>query len=107
MRLHLLGPGDPGRRLRRPLPLLGLTVDGALSIHTDARVYGTLLEADRSLTHDLAPGRHAWVQVARGAVELGGERLDAGDGAAVGDVDRVTMTGLGPDPAEVLLFDLA
>jgi hypothetical protein len=81
--------------------------DGALSIHTDARVYGTLLEADRSVTHDLAPGRHAWVQVARGAVELGGERLDAGDGAAVGDVDRVTMTGLGPDPSEVLLFDLA
>ena len=46
-----------------------------------------------------------WVQVARGAIELNGERLDAGDGASFEDMDAVTLKGL--EDAEVLVFDLA
>lgn len=79
--------------------------DGSLTIHQDARMYGALLAKGESVTHRLATGRHAWVQVARGAVELGGQQLAAGDGAALSDEAEVTLRGV--EPAEILLFDLA
>src|SRR5512142_137155 len=44
--------------------------EGSTVIHQDARVFATLLGPGRTLEHPLAPGRHAWVQVARGAVQL-------------------------------------
>jgi redox-sensitive bicupin YhaK (pirin superfamily) len=53
----------------------------------------------------LEPGRHAWVQVARGAVEINGQPLKQGDGAAVSEEKTLTITGT--EPSEILLFDLA
>jgi redox-sensitive bicupin YhaK (pirin superfamily) len=53
----------------------------------------------------LRPGRHAWVHVARGAVEVNGARLAEGDGAALSGAAAVTLAD--GDSAEVLLFDLA
>ena len=79
--------------------------DGAVTVHQDARLYTTLLEPGESVTHDLAPGRHAWVQVARGGVTLGKETLAAGDGAALSDESRLTLRA--DEPSEVLVFDLA
>lgn len=79
--------------------------DGSVSIHQDVRLYGALLDGDERAELALAPGRHAWVQVARGAVEVNGVRLTAGDGAALSDEPRVTLTG--GREAEVLVFDLA
>jgi len=79
--------------------------DGSLKIHQDARVYSTLLGKGDSVSHQLAPGRHAWVQVARGQVRLGDVTLSAGDGAAISDERAVILTG--ETPSEVLLFDLA
>ena len=79
--------------------------DGSVTIHQDARVYSTLLGKGQTVTHALAPGRHAWVQVARGQIRLGDVALSAGDGAAISDEKSVTLTGV--EPAEVLLFDLA
>jgi hypothetical protein len=78
--------------------------EGSVTIHQDASVYAALLEDDAAVSHELRPGRHAWLQVARGAVELNGQRLEQGDGAAVSDEARITITGRGP--SEVLLFDL-
>jgi redox-sensitive bicupin YhaK (pirin superfamily) len=78
--------------------------DGAVTIRQDVEVYATLLEKGDQLTHTLRPGRHAWVQVASGAVHLNASALAAGDGAAVTDETRLTLTADGP--AEVLLFDL-
>ncbi len=79
--------------------------DGSLTIHQDARVYTTLLAKGESVTHPLAPGRHAWVQVARGRVRLGDVVLSAGDGAAISDERSLTLTG--EEASEVLVFDLA
>ena len=79
--------------------------DGSVTIHQDARVYSTLLGKGQTVTHALAPGRHAWVQVARGQVRLGDIVLSAGDGAALSDEQSVSLTGA--EPSEVLLFDLA
>ncbi len=79
--------------------------DGAVTIHQDVRLFVTLLDAGHTVRHALAPGRHAWVQVARGGVTLDGVALEAGDGAAVSDADAVTLTAT--TAAEALLFDLA
>ena len=78
--------------------------DGSVTIHQDAEIYVSQLEDGREVAHELRPGRHAWLQVARGAVELNGQRLEQGDGAAASDEGRLTIVGRGP--AEVLLFDL-
>jgi quercetin 2,3-dioxygenase len=79
--------------------------DGALTIHQDVELYATLLAAGESVTHRLRPGRHAWVQVASGAVTLNGKPLHAGDGAAVSDEEAVTLSA--SEGSEVLLFDLS
>jgi len=79
--------------------------DGSVMIHQDARLYATLLAPGEEVSHPLAPGRHAWVHVARGKASLNGRPLEAGDGAAISAEERLTLRGDGQ--AEVLLFDLA
>jgi redox-sensitive bicupin YhaK (pirin superfamily) len=79
---------------------------GVLTIHQDAKLFATVLSKGETAKHRLAGGRHAWVQVARGAVELNGKLLNSGDGAAVSNEPEVTLAGRNGE-AEVLLFDLA
>jgi hypothetical protein len=111
-------PGHPPSYEQRPFPAeerrgrlrLVASPDGAegsTTIHQDARVYATLLPDGRAAALALGQGRHAWVQVARGAVEVNGARLEAGDGAAISGEPGLTLTGRGADEAEVLVFDLA
>jgi redox-sensitive bicupin YhaK (pirin superfamily) len=79
--------------------------DGALTIHQDAEIFLAELEGGYAVRHALQRGRHAWVQVLRGAVTLNGVGLEAGDGAAVSDETELVIAA---DPhAEVILFDLA
>jgi redox-sensitive bicupin YhaK (pirin superfamily) len=80
---------------------------GSLTVHQDARVYAAILSRGEAVEHALAPGRGAWVQVARGEVEAGGEVLRAGDGAAVEGQGSLRLAGAGDGTAELLLFDLA
>jgi redox-sensitive bicupin YhaK (pirin superfamily) len=84
----------------------GENKDGAVEIHQDAKIYASLLAKDAQVEHALAPGRHAWLQVARGAVTLNGQTLGEGDGAAVSDEQKLAIKGAADD-SEVLLFDLA
>lgn len=79
--------------------------DGSLTIHQDVDLYATLLSAGESVSHQVAPGRAAWVQVARGRVMVNGERLEAGDGIAVSEADAIRLEGR--DDAEALVFDMA
>ena len=79
--------------------------DGSVVIHQDAAIYASLLNDDEQVTHTLRPGRKGWVQVARGTVEVNGEVLGAGDGAAIADETRLIFTARSDD-AEFLLFDL-
>jgi redox-sensitive bicupin YhaK (pirin superfamily) len=79
--------------------------DGAITIHADANLYAGLLAAGQSARLDLLPGRHAWVQVARGDVTVNGEALTAGDGAAISGESAVDIAAT--SAAEVLVFDLA
>ena len=82
--------------------------DGSVTIHTDARIYGSLLEGGKIVTHELAKGRGVWIQVVNGAIEVNGKKLAAGDGAAIEDEKFVTITGRSESgTSEFLLFDLA
>lgn len=80
--------------------------NGAVTIHQDASLYVSLLNSKEKVEHSLARGRHAWLQVARGSVDLNGSRLEQGDGAAISDEQKVLISGA-QDGSEVLLFDLA
>ena len=79
--------------------------DGSVTIHQDVDLYATLLGHGDEVTHDLRPGRHVWVQVARGQARLNGVLLKEGDGAAVRDETALTLDS--ETGAEVLVFDLA
>jgi redox-sensitive bicupin YhaK (pirin superfamily) len=89
-RLHLLAAPDSRDATRTAV------------IKQDARMYVADVSAGERLTHALADGRHAWMQIVRGAIDLNGQRLAQGDGAAVSDESTLTVSGDG----ELLLFDL-
>lgn len=76
-----------------------------VTIHQDANLYIARLDKGDSAKHALAPDRHAWVQIARGAVELNGRELKAGDGAAISNESELTVKA--QETSEVLVFDLA
>jgi quercetin 2,3-dioxygenase len=78
--------------------------EGSVTIHQEVNLYASVLAPGESINHRLPLGRHAWVQVARGAITLNDTALSAGDGAAVSEETRLTVTAT--DQAEVLLFDL-
>ncbi len=78
---------------------------GAVTLHQDAALYAAVLAPAEQVEHNLAAGRHAWLQVARGAAELNGVSLEQGDGAAVSEEKQLLIRA--QKDAEILLFDLA
>jgi redox-sensitive bicupin YhaK (pirin superfamily) len=78
---------------------------GAVTINQDARVYAALLNQGQSIEHTFDTGRYAWVQLARGSLEVNGANLSAGDGAAISQESRVEISAA--EDSELLLFDLA
>ena len=79
--------------------------EGAVAIHQDVDLYAGLLKPGEGTQLELRPGRHAWVQVATGAVTLNGQPLEEGDGAALSEESLVDLKATAD--AEVLVFDLA
>ena len=79
--------------------------DGSVTIHQDVSLYSSILERDETVSHELAENRHAWVQIVKGEIELNGEVLKTGDGAAVSDEHVLNIRSLA-DETEFLLFDL-
>ena len=78
--------------------------DGSIAIHQDADLWLARLNPGEEVVHRLAAGRHAWLHVAEGGVSVNGQRLEAGDAAALSGDDVLKITG--ETPAQVLLFDL-
>lgn len=77
----------------------------AVAIHQDASLLMLLLEAGGDASYRLAPGRNAWLQLARGSVQFNGRDLNAGDGVAIENENSLNFHAL--TSAEALLFDLA
>jgi redox-sensitive bicupin YhaK (pirin superfamily) len=79
--------------------------EGSVTVHQSARLYAGLFEGDESARLDLAPGRRAYVHLARGTLRVNGRMLSAGDALKLVDEPAVEIeAGRG---AEVLVFDLA
>jgi len=78
--------------------------EGSVQIRQDNELYATVLAPGETVKHALKPGRHAYVQVARGSVTLNGVKLATGDGAAVSREKALELAGV--EDAEVLVFDL-
>ena len=78
--------------------------DGSVRIHQDARMHAGLFDGDERATLDIAPGRLAYVHLARGKAVVNGRALSAGDALLYADEPRVEIER-GTD-AEILVFDL-
>jgi quercetin 2,3-dioxygenase len=78
---------------------------GSVTIHQDALVYAALLDGPETAVHAIAPGRRAYVHVARGEVTANGRPLRAGDALKASGESEIRLDG--GRGAEVLLFDLA
>ena len=84
---------------------------GTLHVHQDVSMHAALLDGGRSVTRALEPGRHAWIQMARGRAAVRtpadptGVSLGQGDGAAVSGEPVLEIHA--DTSCELLLFDLA
>ena len=78
--------------------------DGSVTIHQDAAIYATMLDAGQQAALALAPGRIGYVHVVRGRVSVNGVALSGGDAARLTAESAVTLDDAAE--AEVLVFDL-
>jgi len=78
--------------------------DDSIAIHQDADLYLGKLDAAQSLTHNLKPGRHAWLHVAEGEITLNGQTLSGGDAVAM--TNELALELRATKASQVLLFDL-
>ncbi|TJZ62732.1 pirin family protein [Chitiniphilus eburneus] len=79
--------------------------DGSVRLHQDARLYIGLFDGDEHVQYVMQPGRGVYLHVARGEIEVDGQRLQAGDALMVEEESSLELRQ--GRQAEVLLFDLA
>ncbi|TNE60139.1 MAG: pirin family protein [Alphaproteobacteria bacterium] len=79
--------------------------EGSTEIRQDADLYTSTLDAGKEIVHRFEKGRLGWLQLARGVLDVNGERLEAGDGVALAEEDLLAVKAL--ESAEFLLFDMA
>jgi len=96
--------GEAEKRGRLRLIASADGAEGSVRIHRDARVYAGLLDGAERAVHVLAPGRAAYVHMARGAATVRGIRLGPGDALKLTDAGEIALEQ--GERAEVLLFDL-
>lgn len=93
------------RRNRLQLVASRDAAEGSLRIHQDAKIFLGDLSAGTSVQHGLSTGRHAWLQVLSGEVQVSSGSLTTGDGLAVSGEEVLSLTAVAD--AQILLFDLA
>jgi redox-sensitive bicupin YhaK (pirin superfamily) len=76
----------------------------AFDIAADARLSLAQLSAGQSIAMPAATGRKYWLQVAKGAVNYGTQKLSQGDGLGIIDESIADLTASAD--SELLLFDL-
>lgn len=78
--------------------------DGSVTVHTDARIYASVLGKGSKVDYAPPSGRAAWLHVARGEIEVAGQKLKEGDAIATTG-EKLAISGLAPE-TDFLLFDL-
>lgn len=79
--------------------------DGSVTVHQDVSLFASILGAGESVKYDMDQTRYGWLQVARGAVDVNGQRAEQGDGVIV--IGESLLEIAADQPSEILLFDLA
>ena len=79
--------------------------DGSVHINQDVALYSSILKKGEAVSYSLKENRHAWIQIVKGSLEMNGQILNQGDGAAVSDENLLNIKSLA-DETEILLFDL-
>jgi redox-sensitive bicupin YhaK (pirin superfamily) len=79
--------------------------DDSIVIHQDVEIFAVLLNSGEAVTRAFAAGRKGWVQVVRGAGEVNGKAVRAGDGVALEGEADLNVTSAADD-SEFLVFDL-
>jgi redox-sensitive bicupin YhaK (pirin superfamily) len=79
--------------------------EGSVSVHQDVSLFASILPASEEVEHTMDQQRYSWLQVARGAVDVNGERAGQGDGVV--GMGESSLRIRAEEDAEVLLFDLA
>jgi redox-sensitive bicupin YhaK (pirin superfamily) len=87
--------------------LPAVSPDGAagVSLHQDAWVYLSRLEAGRSLEHEMRPGFGAYLFLIEGELAVNDERLTAGDAARIVEEDRLTLEAAA-ETAELIMVEV-
>src|SRR5215218_3465262 len=79
--------------------------DGSVTVHQDVSLFASILQADETVERSMDQTRYAWIQVARGSIDVNGESAAQGDGVVVAGEPSLTIRA--EQPSELLLFDLA
>jgi redox-sensitive bicupin YhaK (pirin superfamily) len=79
--------------------------EGTVQVHQDVSLFASILPPGGEVERAMDQQRYAWIQVARGAVDVNGERAEQGDGAVA--IGESSLRIRAAEDAEVLLFDLA
>jgi redox-sensitive bicupin YhaK (pirin superfamily) len=96
---------DASKRGRLRLIASGDGREGSVRIHQDADLYATLVDGDEAVEFQPAAGRRVYVHVVRGAAQVNGQALDAGDAVKLwGGENKVRIDRA--RQAEILIFDL-
>jgi redox-sensitive bicupin YhaK (pirin superfamily) len=96
---------DRDARKNALLPVVaGHEANGALPIHQDAVLYVSELDAGRSVSQALTPGRRAYVFVTAGELLINGQRLGPSDAAAVEGETQLELKSSAP--SAFVLLDL-
>jgi quercetin 2,3-dioxygenase len=100
-------PFPKGARAGQFVPLAsGYEEDNeALPLRAPARVLGATLKAGERVTYELGRDRMAYLVPAAGMVEIDGVTVAARDGAAIRDVDKLSIHAL--EDSELVLVDAA
>jgi redox-sensitive bicupin YhaK (pirin superfamily) len=78
--------------------------EGSVLIHQDVGLYASIIDDGASVSYSTLETRYGWLQVARGTVDVNGERAEQGDGAVIVGESQIEIVAR--QPAEILLFDL-
>lgn len=78
--------------------------DGSVRLNQDVSLFASILDADHEVEHTMDQKRYAWIQVARGSINVNGENAEQGDGVIVTGESSIKIKG--KQNSEILLFDL-
>ena len=75
-----------------------------MTVHQAVDLYASALEPGSELAHSFAKGHSGYLQIVAGSVAANGEKLEAGDGVAIHEVESLAISAI--SHAEAILFDM-